>query len=109
MSGTLPQYRPESRPTDEVTGVKVILKPGGVFKNGRCVEWRYTFVPRYRHELTPRLDVVRPSKHARGRIRPRTAKEQRRARNRIARFTQISKSFTIDQNTMRAMHDEVPA
>jgi hypothetical protein len=109
MSGPLAQHCPAQRETDEIIGVKHVLSPGGVYKDGRCVEWNITFVPRYRHVLVPLVEPVRTSKHARGRIRPRTAKEQRRAEALLARFAQISKSHTVDHNTLRAIHDEVAA
>lgn len=109
MSGTLPEHRPAQVATDEIIGVRHVLSPGGVYKDGRCVDWKITYVPRYRQALVPRIEPARTSKHARGRIRPRTAKEQRRAAGLQARFTQISKTVTIDHNTMRAIHDEVAA
>lgn len=109
MSGPLAQHCPAQVPTDEIIGVKHVLSPGGVYKNGRCVEWNVTFVPRYRQTLVPRIEPARPSKHARGRIRPRTKAEQTRARNLTARFVQLSKTMTVDHNTLRAIHDEVAA
>lgn len=124
MSGTLPQYRPGSKPL--VIGGQVVyrtpnpdvfpvidghnikrtLRPGGLYKNGRCIEWTVQLDLRPVHVLSYTLPADRPSKHARGRIRPRTRAEQRRAENRIRRFTQISKTMTVDQNTLRAIHDE---
>ena len=109
MSGPLAQHCPAQVPTDEIIGVRTIMRPGGLYENGRCVEWRFTFEPRYRMKLVPRIEPNRVSKHARGRIRPRTKAEQTRARNLAARFTQISKTVTIDHNRMRAIHDEVAA
>jgi hypothetical protein len=48
------------------------------------------------------LDYVepetRPSKHRRGRMRPRTKTEQRRYRAMMAKVTQAHKTSTIDQN-----------
>lgn len=109
MSGTLPEHRPAQVATDEIIGVSHVLKPGGLWKNGRCVDWNIELVPRYRHVLKPRIEPARTSKHARGRMRPRTRAEQTRARNLMARFAQLSKTRTIDHNTMRAIHDEVAA
>lgn len=109
MSGPLAQHTPAQVPTDEIIGVKHVLSPGGLYENGRCVEWKVTYVPKYRHELVPLVEPVRVSKHARGRIRPRTKAEQTRARGLQRRFVQLSKTMTVDHNRMRAMHDEVAA
>lgn len=109
MSGPLAQHCPGQRATDEIIGVRHVLSPGGVYENGRCVEWQVTFVPKFRHVLVPLVEPVRVSKHARGRIRPRTKAEQVRARGLQRRFVQLSKTMTVDHNAMRAMHDEVAA
>ena len=109
MSGPLADHCPAQIPTDEIIGTRHVLHPGGVYKAGRCVEWIVEVVPRYRHVLAPRIEPVRVSKHARGRTRPRTAKEQRRAEALLARFAQISKTRTIDHNALRATYDELPA
>jgi hypothetical protein len=119
MSGTLPQYRPASKPlviggetiyrqpTPDTwpaldPAIKRTLKPGGVYRNGRCVEWTVRLDLKPVHVLTPRVEAQRTSKHARGRIRPRTADEQRRAERRRARFAQIMKTYTIDAQRMAA-------
>jgi hypothetical protein len=83
--------------------VRAVLTPGGVFKNGRCVEWKVSFVPRFRHVLDYTPPIHFPSKHARGRIRPRTKAEAARAARLRARFVQISKTLTVDANRMAAM------
>jgi hypothetical protein len=84
-----------------------VTTPGGVYKDGRCVEWNHVEVPCAYHVLTYITPADRPSKHARGRMRPRTKAERTRARNLQARFVQISKTMTVDHNTLRAIHDEV--
>lgn len=127
MSGTLPQYRPGNKPLFiggqavyrtpdgnlspllDSHNIKRTLRPGGTWKNGRCVEYTVQLDLRQVHVLDYTPEYHRPSKHARGRIRPRTKAERTRARNLQARFTQISKSHTVDHNTLRAIHDEVAA
>jgi hypothetical protein len=120
MSGALAQHRPASRPLVSPTGLPVlkfdkhgrptrrhVLKPGGTYVNGRCVDWQVLEYFATRHVLDYRPQQHRPSKHARGRMRPRTAKEQRRAERLSARAMQASKSMTIDVNRLGAVYDEL--
>jgi hypothetical protein len=121
MSGPLAQHRPGNRPL-VIDGIPVlkfdnrgepvwkhVLKPGGTYVKGRCVDYQVLRYVATRHVLTYITPADRPSKHAKGRIRPRTKAEQTRARNLQARFVQISKTMTVDHNTLRAIHDEVAA
>lgn len=121
MSGTLPQYRPANRPL-YIDGTPVykfdkygqpvmrsVVRPGGVWKNGRCVEWLVSSELVVRHVLSYIEPAERPSKHARGRIRPRTRAEQRRAERLVARATQVRKSLTIDLQHIAAMNLVDPA
>lgn len=115
MSGALAQYRPWSRPliiggepvwkTDEHGNIvtRQVSVPGGVYKNGRCVEWRVVEVPQVAHVLDHVKPADRPSKHAKGRMRPRTRAEQRRAERLRARFVQVSKSVTVDQQFLSGL------
>ena len=105
MSGALPQYRTPSRPTGEIKGFKHVLRPGGVYKDGRCVEWIIDYVPVFRHVLAYPPESHRPSKHRNG-LRPRTPKERREAERNRARRIQISKSITVDENTLGAIYDD---
>lgn len=121
MSGTLPQYRPASRPL-YIDGTPVykfdkygqpvmrsVVRPGGVWKNGRCTEWLVSSELVVRHEFVPRVEADRPSKHARGRMRPRTKAEQKRFRALHARIVQSRKSMTVDINRLAAMNLLDPA
>jgi len=49
----------------------------------------------------------RPSKHARGRTRPRTRAEQARMANIRRRAIQARKSMTVDMNRYAAIYDEL--
>lgn len=73
------------------------LIPGPVNVDGRPAEYQVfeTFATRHVLDYSPAPHY--PSKHARGRIRPRTAAEQRRARSLQARFVRASKNFTLAQ------------
>lgn len=119
MSGALAQHRPANKPM-EIGGVPVlkfdkygkpvmkhVLKPGGTYANGRCTDYQVLTYVATRHENVPAVEQNRPSKHARGRTRPRTPAEQKKTSALLARFAQISKSHTIDRSTLRAIHDEV--
>lgn len=129
MSGALAQHRPANKPLFDDHGlpvyrvpkegpghypfdwkaVKRTLHPGGLWKKGRCQDYSVTIELRQQHVLVPAVEQNRPSKHARGRIRPRTPAERRKSSALRARFAQISKTMTVDHNRMRAIHDEVPA
>lgn len=119
MSGALAQHRPANKPMS-IGGVPVlkfdnrgepvwkhVLKPGGTYVNGRCVDYQVLRYVATRHENVLPVEQNRPSKNARGRIRPRTAKEQRRHARLAARATQASKSMTIDVNRLGAVYDEL--
>lgn len=111
MSGPLANHRPGSKPMI-FEGMPVMqarrrIRPGGVHKDGRCVEWiEYTqMVPVCVLDYAKPAD--RPSKHARGRIRPRTKAERTRMAGIRRRAVQARKSMTIDINRYAAMFDEV--
>lgn len=106
MSGAISQHRPGNRPLI-VDGQPVIkldrhgrpvmkhrLIPGPVSANGRPTEYQIFEYPATMHVLDYAPEYHRPSKHARGRIRPRTRAEQRRAENLQARFVRASKRIT---------------
>lgn len=117
MSGAHSQHRTANRPL-VIDGTPVIktgkdgrpvkthtLIPGPVNVDGRPAEYQVfeTFATRHVLDYSPAPHW--PSKHARGRIRPRTRKEQRRARSLQARFVQLSKRVTVLQ-TRGAVFDE---
>lgn len=116
MAGPLAQYRPVSIPTgnqkfDEHHGEYVwrrVLKPSGFHVNGRPREYTVTFEPVMEHILMPRVEPNRPSKHARGRTRARTAAEQTQYLHRQARLTQHHKTMTVNAARLGAIYDEVP-
>jgi len=103
MSGTLPHYRPAQVRTGKLKGFTFSTRPGGIYKDGRCVEWFHDVVPVYYHDLVPRVEAQRPSKHARGRMRPRSPKEQQRMASIARRATQLQKSWTIDRQTLSGL------
>ena len=119
MSGPLAQYRTPSKPL--VIGGqpvlkfdkhgkpewKYVLKPGGTYVNGRCVDYQVLRYVATRHVLDYTPEHHWPSKHARGRVRPRTNAERQRAQRLRARFTQVSKSMTVDSNKLGAIYDEI--
>lgn len=121
MSGAHSQHRTGNRPLfiegipmykldkngDIVT--RWVTTPGGVYENGRCVEWNHEEVPVMMHVLDYSPEIHRPSKNARGRIRPRTPKQRRRVRNLQARATRISKRITLDANALAAELREAAA
>jgi hypothetical protein len=119
MSGALVTHRPGSKPLI-IDGTPVlkfdkygkavmrhVLRPGGVYKNGRCVEWQVLSYVATRHVLNHVEAPDRPSKHARGRTRPRTRAERTRMANLRARAVQARKSMTIDINRYAAIYDEL--
>lgn len=102
--GDVPVYKFDNR-GNLVT--KWVTLPGGTYKNGRCVEWRHFQVPVQRHVLDYTPAPHFPSKHARGRMRPRTSAEQRRYRRLNARITQLQKTMTVDARRFGVIFDEV--
>lgn len=121
MSGALAQHRPANKPM-EIGGVPVlkfdkygkpvmkhVLRPGGVYKDGRPTEYQVLRYVATRHENVLPVEQNRPSKHARARMRPRTADEQRRYDRAMARAVQASKSMIVDFTKLRAVYDEMPA
>jgi hypothetical protein len=118
MSGTLAQHRPGSRPLFiggqavykvpagpmDWHATRRTLKPGGLYENGRCIEYTVQLELRQRHVLDYSPEYHRPSKHARGRIRPRTAKERRRVAALMRRATQARKTFAIDIQRMTELN-----
>lgn len=119
MAGPLPEYRTGNRPLI-INGVPVhkrnnrgevvlkrVLKPNGEYRNGRPTGYTVQTYPAIRHETVPRLDPVRPSRHARGRIRPRTAAERTRVARMERKVVQYSKSDTVDRAKLTAFYDEV--
>jgi len=116
MSGPLAQHRTPVKPQfikfgDNIIpvfkGLRRIVRPGGVFRNGRCVEWHITTEPRPAYVLDYSPQYHRPSKHARGRMRPRTGKERRRLAGVEARAVQASKSLSEDQKAYLIFRDEL--
>lgn len=112
MSGALAQHRPANKPM-EIGGVPVlkfdkygkpvmkhVLKPGGTYVNGRCVDYQVLRYVATRHENVPPVEQNRPSKHAKGRIRPRTAAERTRFRRLASRAVQAQKSLTVDRTVL---------
>ena len=109
MSGALSQYRTPSKPM--VVGGQTVVKldsegrpvmkhkliPGPVSKDGRPTGYQVLEYPATLHVLDYASEYHRPSKHARGRIRPRTPEEQRRARALQARFERASRKVTLLQ------------
>ena len=107
MSGPHASHRTPNRPLFTGSGepvykedkhgivLKWVTVPGEIYKDGRCVDWRHYQVPVQRHVLAPAFEAYRPSKHSRGRIRPRTAAERRRAASLTARGVRASKSITL--------------
>lgn len=109
MSGAHSQFRTGNRPlvidgepvtkTDNhgrpVKAYKLI--PSGYNADGRPAEYHVfeTFAVRHVLDYTPAPHF--PSKNARGRTRPRTRAEQRRATRLLARFAQLSKNSTLAQ------------
>lgn len=113
MSGPLPAHRTPSRPLLGDSGEVVIkldgrgrvvmrhvLKPGDTYKDGRCVDYQSYETPRTRHVLDWRPEHHQSGKHARGRMRPRTAAEQRRIERLQARADQIARSTTSAINRL---------
>lgn len=115
MAGPLPEHRTPNRPLFDEDGrpvwkrdrhgviqLKYVTRPGGSYKDGRCVEYvcGTEFVQRHVLDHTPQRH--HPSKNARGRTRPRTRAEQTRVSGLQARMTQLSKSYTIDANRLAA-------
>lgn len=122
MSGALAQHRPANKPM-EIGGVPVlkfdkygkpvwkhVIKPGGIYKDGRCTEYQVLRYVAARHENVLPVEQNRPSKHARARMRPRSADEQRRYSRALGRAVQAGKSMTVDHNRYGAIFDEmIPA
>lgn len=114
MSGPLAAHRTGNRPlviggetfvkTDNHGNIltRWVTKPGGTYKDGRCIEWQHFEVPRLVHVLDYSPQPHRPSKHAAGRTRPRTPAERRRVAGLEARMTQFQKRFQLDLNRMAA-------
>ncbi len=115
MSGAHAQHRTPSKPMIDEEGhrvikldkygrpvLKYILIPGPVNANGRPVEYQVftTFAERHVLDYSPAPHF--PSKNARGRMRPRTAKEQRAYRNRMARLVRAEKHLQLDRNAYAA-------
>jgi hypothetical protein len=81
--------------------LKHSLVPGPESKNGRPTEYQVVTSFVTRHVLDYGSEYHHPSKHARGRIRPRTAAEQRRAVALQARFVRASKRLArLQQQTV---------
>ena len=119
MSGALAQHRPSNIPL-VIGGVPVlktdnrgeyvwkhVLKPGGTYVNGRCTDYQVLTYVATRHVLTPVIEPNRPSKHAAGRTRPRTGKEQAKVARATRRITQLRKSMTVDAAKLGAVYDEM--
>lgn len=129
MSGALAQHRPGSKPLFDDHGLPVYkvpkedpghypfdlsaiqrtLYPGGTWKDGRCQDYRLMIELRQRHVLDYLTEGHRPSKHARGRMRPRTAAERTRFAGLMRRAVQARKSMTVDLNRLAAMNLLDPA
>jgi len=86
---------------------KYYAKPGGTYVKGRCVDYETGRYIATRHVLDYTPEHHFPSKHARGRVRPRTNAERQRAQRLRARFTQVSKSMTADSNKLGAIYDDI--
>lgn len=117
MSGAHSQHRTANRPL-VIDGTPVIKtgkdgRPGKTYKlipgpenaDGRPVEYHVFESFAIRHVLDYSPAPHFPGKHARGRIRPRTAAEQRRARSLQARFVQLSKNVTVLQQIAVALDE----
>lgn len=122
MAGPHAQFRTPSKPL--VVGGEVILRqpsgpmdwqsirriltPGGLHKDGRCVDWNGMVEVKPFQVLDHHPAMHRPSKNARGRIRPRTAAEQAQFQRRQARLVQLQKTMTVNATQFGAIYDEVP-
>lgn len=119
MSGAHSQFRTPNRPLLNEAGNPVVkvdnygrpvkrhrLIPGQLNEDGRPVEYQVFEYFATRHVLDYSPAPHYPSKNARGRMRPRTAAEQRRAASLQARFVRASKRVTVLQQ-QGARFDEV--
>lgn len=121
MSGAHSQFRTGNRPLFDESGEPVLkldsqgrpvqehrLVPIPRYENGRPVGYTVieTFAQRHVLDYSPAQHFR--SKHARGRIRPRTRAEQRRAAALQARFVRLSKRVTVMQQ-QGVVFDEVQA
>ena len=124
MSGAHSLYRTASRPLF-IGGQPVFKQPTGPTDwhairrtirpvpeqrtrfNKDITEWTLQIELRQVHVLDYVEPEIRPSKHARGRMRSRTKTEQRRYRALYRKYVQMAKSQTVDTNRLRALHDEL--